>query len=157
MKATRRSYMQQRSLRIVEVVSEDGDVLEHQEKQSSILVKGTERFYTTFDTCMASLYQLEGNEIKVFLWCAHHAELGTNELVFTRTIKERCAAATGVHIANVDKALSRFCREDLMKRVGRGVYWINPDATWRGDLKQRAIQLKLYLSTDGALREPVVA
>lgn len=140
------SYTRRHVTRIQDVVSEDGELLDRQEIGVDILIKGQTDFYFTFAKHFGTILQLDGNEIKVVLWCAMNANLNTNEIVLNRTIKARMAATAGISIRSIDNALTRLCKRNLIHRIGTGVYHINPEATWRGKISAKDKNVRLFVN-----------
>jgi hypothetical protein len=111
-----------------------------------VLVKDSEEWFSGFRKLVRALLDLDGNEVKVLLWCAINATVGTNEIVLARLIKERMAVEIGLSMGGIDNALGRLVRKHHLHRLGRGMYHIDPATTWRGDLKSRAKSIQIYLN-----------
>ena len=111
-----------------------------------ILVKDSEAWFTAFGKLVRALLNLDGNEVKVLLWCAINSTLGTNEVVLARYIKERMSVEINLSMGSIDNALSRLVKKQHLHRLGRGVYHLDPDTTWRGDLKARAKNIQVFLN-----------
>lgn len=126
--------------------SESGEVLAQKVITRDILVKDNEEWLSAYAKLVRGLFNLDGNEVKVLLWCALAATVNTNEIVLARLIKQRMSEETGLSIGSIENALGRLVSKKFMNRVGRGVYHLDPDSTWRGDLKSRAKNIQVYLN-----------
>lgn len=111
-----------------------------------ILVKDNEEWFFAYTKLVRVLLGLDGNEVKVLLWCALHTNLGTNEVALPRYIKERMSTEINLTLGSIDNALSRLVKKGHLHRLGRGVYHIDPDTTWRGDIKARSSNIKVFLN-----------
>ena len=140
------SHTRRLSTLITNIINEDGELLDTQEVGIDILVKGQEEFFFLFAKHLGTLLLLDGNEIKTLLWCSMHAHLGTNEIVLNKAIKQRLADAAGISLRSVDNSLTKLCKKKLLHRVETGVYLVNPDATWKGKINEKAKTVKLFVN-----------
>jgi hypothetical protein len=126
--------------------ADTGQVLDQKVITREILVKDAEEWFNTYAKLIRSLFNLDGNEVKVLFWCALAATVNTNEIVLPRLIKQRMGAETGLSIGSIENALGRLVNKGFLHRLGRGVYHLDPDSTWRGDLKARAKNIQVFLN-----------
>jgi hypothetical protein len=128
------------------VVSTHGEVLAQKVITREVLVKDSETWLIIYAKLVQAMLDLNGNEVKVLLWCALEAKVNTNEVVLARHIKLRMSAEIGLGIGSIDNALGQLVTKEFLKRTGRGVYHVDPDSTWRGDLKSRAKNIQVFLT-----------
>jgi len=126
--------------------SSSGEVLAQKVITRDVLVKDGEVWFIAYAKLVQAMLDLNGNEVKVLLWCALASTVNTNEVVLARHIKARMSVEIGLSIGSIDNALSRLVTKEFMRRTGRGVYHIDPDATWRGDLKSRAKNIQVFVN-----------
>jgi hypothetical protein len=111
-----------------------------------VLVKDGEEWLSAYARLVRGMFNLDGNEVKVLLWAALAATVNTNEIVLTRTIKERMSVEIGLSVGSIENALSRLVSKKFLHRIGRAVYHLDPESTWRGDLKSRAKNIQVFLN-----------
>lgn len=133
-------------VRMETIVSTQGEVLAETVITRDVLVKDSEVWFIGYAKLVQAMLDLSGNEVKVLLWAALEAKVNTNEVVLARSIKARMSAEIGLSIGSIDNALGQLVNKKFLKRTGRGVYHIDPDTTWRGDLKSRAKNIKVFLN-----------
>jgi hypothetical protein len=75
-----------------------------------------------------------GLTLAVWIACLSFAEYGTNIVAAGR---QQIAEAVGTSPQEASRALARLTAMDVLERVGRGRYRINPTTAWRGPLEQR--------------------
>lgn len=107
--------------------------------------KDEDEWFQGFRSLIRAVLNLDGNEVKVLLWCAIEAHLNTNEVVLPRLIKERMAAEIGLSMGGIDNALGRLVKKGHLHRLGRGVYHLDPNTTWRGTFDKRVKQVDIFL------------
>ena len=123
-----------------------GEILNDKALTRDVLVKDNEEWFVAYGKLIRALLNLDGNEVKVLIWCALNATLGTNEVVLARLIKQRMSAEVKLGMGSIDNALTRLVKKHHLHRLGRGVYHLDPDTTWRGDLKSRARNIQVFLN-----------
>lgn len=128
------------------IQSDTGEVLGQKVITRDILVKDSEEWVSAYAKLIRSTFNLSGNEVKVLFWCALNATVNTNELVLARAIKERMGSEVGLGIGSIDNALSQLVAKKFVRRSGRGVYHLDPESCWRGDLKSRAKNIQVFLN-----------
>ena len=122
-----------------------GELLEENDLYIDRIVGDEKEWFQGFRALIRAVLNLDGNEVKVLLWCAIEAHVGTNEVVLLRIIKERMAAEIGLSMGGIDNALGRLVKKGHLHRLGRGVYHLDPNTTWRGSLEARAKQVNVFL------------
>lgn len=67
---------------------------------------------------------------------------------------EKLVGGPEYHLATVGNVVSDLCKEEVLVRVGRGVYRINPKFFWRGDvrLREECIEQVYKLAADYKLK-----
>jgi hypothetical protein len=97
-----------------------------------------------------------GLTLAVWIACLSFAEYGTNVVAAGR---HQIAEAVGTSPQEASRALARLAGMDVLERVGRGRYRINPATAWRGSLEQRARagQDRKLEAIDGGKGRPVPA
>lgn len=123
-----------------------GEILAQKVITRDVLVKDSEEWLSAYAQLVRSLFKLNGNEVKVMFWCALNVAVNTNEIALPRVVKDRMSRETGLTVGSIENALGGLVAKKLMKRPGRGVYHLDPDATWRGDLKARAKNVQVFLN-----------
>ena len=123
-----------------------GEVLSEKALTRDILVKDSEEWFICYRNLMKAVLNLNSNEVRVLLWCAINTTVNTNEIVLARYIKDRMSAEIKIGIPSIDNALSSLVKKELMRRLARGVFHIDPANTWKGDLKTRARNITVYLN-----------
>jgi len=128
------------------VDTNSGEVVGQKVITREVLVKDNEIWLIVYGKLISALLDLSGNEVKVLLWCSLETKVNTNEVVLARPIKERMSGEIGLSIGSIDNALGQLVAKGMLRRIGRGVYHIDPDATWRGDLKSRAKNIQIFIN-----------
>jgi hypothetical protein len=123
-----------------------GEIVSENDLTKDILVRTQEEWYASFSNLIQALHKLTGNEVKVLLWCAMNSRLNTNEVVLAKYIKERMGTELKLVVGSIENAIAGLVKKKLLQRLGRGVYHIDPDTTWRGDLKSRAKNIRVFLN-----------
>lgn len=97
-----------------------------------------------------------GLTLAVWIVCLSFAEYGTNIVAATR---HEIAEAVRTTPQEASRALVRLAGMQVLERIGRGRYRINPATAWRGPLEQReqASQGRKLKAIDGGKSRPVPA
>jgi hypothetical protein len=93
-----------------------------------------------------------GLTLAVWIACLSFAEYGTNVVAAGR---QQIAEAVGTSPQEASRALARLTGMDVLERVGRGRYRINPATAWRGPLEQRVQAGRKLAAIDGGKGRPV--
>jgi hypothetical protein len=126
--------------------SRTSEVLHQKVLTREVLVKDSEEWFNTYAKLVRVFCNLDGNEVKVLFWCALAATVNSNEVTLNLAIKTRMSAEIGLAVGTIENALGRLVSKGFMHRTARGVYHLDPDSTWRGDLKSRAKNIQVFLN-----------
>ena len=126
-------------------VNEEGEVLEEQAIFIEKLVKGQQDWFTMFAAHLGRVLHLDGNEIKVLLWCAMNAHLNKAEIALNKHTKQCAANECGIHFRSIENAITKLCKKKMLVRLCQGQYMIDPDTTWRGSVNKRSEAISVYV------------
>ena len=146
------SYTRRHTTRIENVVSTDGELLSTTEVGVNLLVKGTDEFTMLFRDNLASLLQLSGGDVKVYLWCAVRCDLNENQITLSRHKREEISTHTNMSIGSIDNSLSKLCKRGVMKKRATNEYMLTPLVSWKGNISEKTSKLKLYV--DYTIQDP---
>lgn len=111
-------------------------------------------FIMVFLNSISSLYKLDGMEIKILMHCwkksmysvDYSGNIIVNDVEFKNGI---VSSGLGVSVSTVDVYISKLCKKEMLIRVSRGKYMLNPRYFWKGVITDRS-KLLFKLQYNGA-------
>lgn len=103
-----------------------------------------DEFIMCFMSSIPQVVQLDGNTIRVLMWCwkfssfnpnIPEANVITNNQAFKDKIRQEGGDMTN---ATIDKAIHILYKEGMLLRRCKGSYFLNPDYFFKGTLSDRA-------------------
>lgn len=110
-----------------------------------------DEFIMCFMSCIPQVVRLDGNTIRVLMWCwkfstfnpnIPEANVVTNDQAFKDRIRQEGGDMTN---STIDKAIYILHKEGMLIRRCKGSYFLNPDYFFKGTLSNRA-KLKCSIS-----------
>lgn len=127
-------------------VNGDGEQVNETPIEMNVWVSDGKAFSISFELHAAAILGLDGVQVKMLMWMSWNCTLNTNEIVLNKVIKERMRAAINCSMKSIDNALTKLVKRDMVARIGMGVYVLNPEMYWRGDITKRTDKIKLYIT-----------
>tara|TARA_R110000868_G_scaffold349412_2_gene610696 strand:+ start:279 stop:767 length:489 start_codon:yes stop_codon:yes gene_type:complete len=125
-----------------DIVDTDIDKKEHR-----ITVKDRQSFVILYATIEGTLRGLNGNDIRVLIYCSLHAQYNTNRICLTKPICTELTEVYGVPYQSVRNSIQKLMKKEILKPLGSATYIVNPDYFWRGNSVQRHDTIKEYVLT----------
>lgn len=136
------------------VDAETGETLGSETKKYQVLVKDDAEFCIIYSRLTTALTDLDYSEAKVLVWCSMHTALNTNEVCLPKLIKERLAADMQLNVRTVDNAVQKLVKKGYFKRLGTGIYHIDPDLSWRGSKDTHTRNVQVFLDYPKPKKQP---
>lgn len=132
------------------VISEDGEVLDVQNKVDYIVVDGDEQFFYTYASIVGRYKELSGAHIKVLSWLLiNQTSYNNNMVTITKHIKKLIADQMGLSESAVNNCIKPLITKDILIRQGSqrsATYIVNPKYYWKGTRDGRKQGLKFTLT-----------
>ena len=121
--------------RIVDI--ETGEV-KYEQQHITYKIKSEPDFVKVYLKDLLYLFGLAKYNIGVLLWMMQHVTYASDQYglctALNSTLKKDMMKALGIkHQGTIDNILSELAKKDVIQRVGRGVYRLNPYLFGRGD------------------------
>jgi hypothetical protein len=124
---------------------ETGEIKGEQVISISVPVKDQEEFFFIFAKHLGTLLKLNGNEIKVLLWCSMNCTLNHNLIVITSTQKREIAEYAGLKPQSIANAINLLKKKNIFISQGRCTYKVNSELCWKGSPLNRNKDLKMIV------------
>lgn len=110
-------------------------------------------FYMVYIDFIAPFFKLKNNAKNILIWMCNHAEFNTGRVSLTTKDRETLADEIGICANTITNNLAALKKAGLIEGE-KGVFNINPQVFWKGDLKARRDLLannefKIKFSIDG--------
>lgn len=111
---------------------------------TTVKCSSVDEFMMCFLTSISQIVRLDGNTIRVLMWCwkfssfnpnLPEANIIHNDQTFKQKIRQ---AGRDLSDSVIDKAMHLLCKKDFLKRQCKGCYYLNPQYFFRGTLTNRA-------------------
>lgn len=138
--------------KVVSVDRETGELIE--ENISTTIVKKVERedFIQVYLKDMSALLDIKAvSEMKVLLVLWRIASFNKendnngNKIVLVKAIKEEIAKELDISVGTIDNVLRKLVDRELIIKVARSVYKLNPNYFFKGYLKDRLKVVKTII------------
>lgn len=122
------------------------------EKSITYIEEDDKEFYMTYCKVLGLMEGFGAGEMKVMAWMIGNMQFNQNKVVITGEIKDDISREMGISVSTISNALTKLLKTGLLyrsegsQRNRSGVYLINPEYHWKGDLRERQRMLKLVLS-----------
>lgn len=129
------------------VVDKDtGEVLAEETENELITryVNGNEKFVLFFKRTINSLRELDKMAYLVIMHFAINCEEGEMRFVANKFYNNQTAMALKISVGTVSNAIQALYKKDFIRRVGNGVYLINPAVFWKGSMTKRPEAFEKY-------------
>lgn len=126
------------------VDSETGEIQELEtKKRFSYRLSNSDEFYMVFYNCIAIAHKIKSQKtMSLFHELCKHAQFNTGIVEVSTNVRRTVCKDADVNITNFSKHINILKEAGLIKDRGGCSYIINPQAIWKGDLKQRDKMLK---------------
>ena len=114
-----------------------------------------DEFIMCFMASIPQVVQLDGNTIRVLMWCwkfstfnpnIPEANMITNDKAFKNKIRQEGGDMSD---STIDKAIHTLFKKGMLLRRCKGSYFLNPDFFFRGTLSNRAkLQCNISFNND---------
>lgn len=123
-----------------------GEVLSEDVKSELITryVNGNDKFVLFFKRTIASLRELDKMAYLVIMHYAINCEEGEMRFVANKYYNNQAAMALDITAGTVKNAIQALYKKDFIRRVGNGVYLINPAVFWKGSMNKRPEAFEKY-------------
>lgn len=119
------------------VDKETGEILKIDQTKTFTTKVKVDKFYMTFIEYVAPFYKLKTQSAKdVLIWMCQNAEFNTGKIVFAPAIRKQMCEELNITTNTISNSLKKLLDLKLISGE-QGVYQINPQIFWRGDLKTR--------------------
>lgn len=124
------------------VAEETGEILSEENFQITRNSKTNDEFAFMYGTHLEGFGDLNGVEIKVFIWCGNHCKFGENTIVLNKAIRKRICSDMKIQMNSVSNAVSGLVKKKFLLRIGNSYYLVNPEVMWKGFAKNRKPKAK---------------
>ena len=123
---------------------ETGEIQEMEtKKRFSYRLSDVDEFYMVFYNCIAVMHKIKSKKTLSLLHeLCKHAQFNTGIVEVSANVRRTVCKDADVNITNFSKHINVLKEAGLIKDRGGCSYIINPQAIWKGDLKQRDKMLK---------------
>lgn len=121
------------------------------EKTIDYLVENEKDFYITYCKVLGLMGDMKLGEMKTLAWLVSNSHFNNNMVVVTSGVKEKIAKEMEISVSAVNNSLQPLVSKGILYRDsdkgGRrdGVYYINPEYYWKGNISERNKVLKVVL------------
>lgn len=99
-------------------------------------------FLGSFDT---KWYKgLKGSEVLTMIALLSVENNKTNEVYLTKHVKVQLCADIEICLDQFEKNIRSLIEKDMLKRISRGVYVLNPETLWIGSSKTKTKKINVY-------------
>lgn len=98
------------------------------------MIKDDEIWYKDLNAC----------EFKVCHYLFDNLRFGSTEFYINKTMRTKIAKVFDVSESQIQKAVKSLTDKNILGRVDRGVYMVNPAIAYKGNLKQQDQHIKLF-------------
>lgn len=81
------------------------------------------------------IYELNGNELKIFIYLAQNSVMDDGCVYITKPVKEKLAQMFDVAEQSVADIVTRLVKKEALKRIGPSTYELNPEFGWKGSIE----------------------
>lgn len=114
------------------------------------IVSHTQKFKTRKEFTM-TFYQHESIMMNISLaatrtlyWCGRHASATSREIALNKLSKTRIAELSGFNIRTIANAITELVENQMLVRIAHGVYMVNPETCYKGDLATHGNCIEVY-------------
>ena len=100
-------------------------------------INGNDKFVLFFKRTISSLRELDKMAYLVIMHFAINCEENEMRFVANKYYNNQTAMALNISIGTVSNAIQSLYKNDFIRRVGNGVYLINPAVFWKGSMTKR--------------------
>lgn len=130
------------------VDTDTGEIIEVVEHKQQLLVS-KEQFFITYGHIIASLVELQGNDIKFLIYVMFKKADPDGEFTNTKEFRDKATAATGLSSSTILRSLRNLTEQKVLFRgTSRSNYSINPMYFWKGEAAVRKQKLKYLLDIE---------
>lgn len=120
-----------------------GEVIKMDQTKTFTASVKVDKFYMTFIDYISPFFKLKTQSAKdVLIWMCQNAEFNTGKIIFAPAIRKKMCEDLGITTNTISNSLKKLAELNLIDGE-QGVYRINPQIFWRGDLKTREELLKV--------------
>lgn len=129
--------------------TDTGEVID--EKSLQYLAENEKEFYITYCKVLGLFKDMKLGEIKTLAWLVSNSHFNNNMVVVTSGVKKKISNEMDISIGSVNNSLTPLVKKGILYRDADsserrdGVYYINPEYYWKGDLKERKKALRIVL------------
>lgn len=125
-------------------LTEDGELLDSIVNTTKYLANSKEEFYLMYSSLVVVLEQSTDVRIKLFAGLLKRYSAG-QEFSLSNALKKRIAEETGCSYRSFDNATKYLSDNNIIVKLGDGLYRINPRHIFKGSTLERNKQLKIVL------------
>jgi len=91
-------------------------------------------FFMTFIESIGFMKNLSKTEIQTVFGLMKYVTFNDNEVVVNRLVKDRISELMNISLKSINNSITGLVRKQIIKRVGRGTYQLNPHIFGKGNI-----------------------